>query len=209
MKPQLSDYIHRLLPGMDRLTDSRIAVLQTLADYCVQKIRSEAELKLLFICTHNSRRSHFSQIWAQVAAYYFGFTETQTYSGGTAVTAFNERAVAALERAGMGIVHAGGENPKYEIAFAEGTAPIVAYSKVYDDPANPNKEFAAVMTCSSADANCPVVFGSDKRIPLLYEDPKDFDGTPFEVAKYDERCLQIATEQFFVWRDVRQRAVNA
>ena len=30
-------------------------------------------VRVLFICTHNSRRSHNSQIWAQVAAYYYGF----------------------------------------------------------------------------------------------------------------------------------------
>ena len=40
-------------------------------------------------------------IWARVAAYRAGFTEVETYSGGTEITAFNPRAVAALRRAGF------------------------------------------------------------------------------------------------------------
>lgn len=208
MRPKLAHYIDSVLPGMDRLSGDRVEILEELANYCLRKIKSGESLKLLFICTHNSRRSHFSQIWAQVAAHYYGFKGLTTFSGGTAVTAFNERAVAALERAGMEIHKPDGANPRYEVSFSVEAEPVLAFSKVYDDLVNPRDQFAAVMTCSSADAECPVVLGAEKRIALLYIDPKVSDGTPEEEETYDERCRQIATELFFVWRRVRDMVNN-
>lgn len=203
MKKELANYIEQLLPEVDHLPQNRIEILDQLVSYCTSKLQEKSELNLLFICTHNSRRSHFSQIWAQVAAYYYGFKSIKTFSGGTATTAFNERAVAALERAGMTIENPGGENPHYQVHYSEEVAPKAAYSKKFDDTPNPKKNFCAVMTCSSADADCPVVFGADGRVALLYVDPKESDGTPEESTTYDERCFQIATELFYVWRQVK------
>ncbi len=202
MEPKLAEYIKQLIPSIENLQPERTNILNQLVTYCKKKLQSGEELNLLFICTHNSRRSHFSQIWAQVAAHHYGFKEVKTFSGGTAITALNERAVAALERTGMNIENPGGENPHYQIRFSEEASPIEAYSKKFDDAPNPKQNFCAVMTCSSADAECPVVFGADGRVALLYVDPKESDGTAAEAATYDERCFQIATELFYVWREV-------
>lgn len=204
MKPKLTEYINRLLPSIDSLQPERINILNQLITYCNKKLQSGEELNLLFICTHNSRRSHFSQIWAQVAAHHYGFEDIKTFSGGTAITALNERAVAALERTGMNIENPGGKNPHYQLHFSEEASPIEAYSKKFDDAPNPKQNFCAVMTCSSADADCPVVFGADGRVALLYVDPKASDGTDAEASTYDERCLQVATELFYVWHQVKQ-----
>ena len=59
------------------------------------------------------------------------------------------------------------------------------------------------MTCSDADQNCPVVLGAEKRISLPYVDPKISDGTPEESKVYDERCLQIAIEQLYVFSKIK------
>ena len=59
------------------------------------------------------------------------------------------------------------------------------------------------MTCSHADENCPFIAGAEKRIPITYEDPKKFDNTPEQLAKYNERSLQIATELFYVFSKVK------
>ncbi len=40
--------------------------------------------------------------------------------------------------------------------------------------------------------------GAEERISLMYDDPKAFDGTDLEVAKYDERCRQVAVEMFYL-----------
>ena len=179
-----------------------------LLDGLAEKTREEYQLgktaRLTFICTHNSRRSHFGQVWAAVAAQYFGIPNIETYSGGTEVTAFNPRAVAALERVGFEVETTAGENPRYRLYFAENVEPLICFSKKYDDPINPQKNFFAIMTCSEADDNCPFIPGAVYRFPLTYQDPKEADDTPQETERYDERCRQIAIEMLYLMQQLLQ-----
>ncbi|MFZ9029088.1 MAG: low molecular weight phosphatase family protein, partial [Crocinitomicaceae bacterium] len=153
--------------------------------------------QLNFICTHNSRRSQFSQLWCKVMSVYFNFP-VDTFSGGTAVTACNERTIASLERFGFDIEKSEGENPRYKVLITS-YVQLTLFSKLFDDAENPTSNFAAVMTCSDADENCPFIPGCDQRIPLRYEDPKAFDDTALEAQKYDERSAQIAREMKYVF----------
>jgi len=198
MYQRLQTYIQGLASEQERINSERKLVLEELIAY----LKESKEPKLHFICTHNSRRSHLSQIWAQTLAHYFDI-EISTFSGGTEATAFNPNAVAAIERAGFRVGKEGDSNPKYEVTFSEEIDPMICYSKRFDDGPNPASGFAAIMTCSEADAECPVVFGADKRIKLFYEDPKKADGTPQEAAIYDKRCKQIATELYFVFNSLK------
>lgn len=183
------------------IKESRLPVLHQLVDFVQKKVENGQPIHLNFICTHNSRRSQLSQIWAKTAAWLNGI-EISAYSGGVEVTAFNERAVESCRRMGFDITQSTeGTNPKYNIKLDENTA-LTCFSKVYDDPVNPNTGFAAVMTCSDADENCPFIPGTEARIPLRYEDPKAFDNTELESEKYDERNLQIASELLYVFRKV-------
>lgn len=184
------------------VSPERKKVLQPLIDYVQIKIDQRVVANLNFICTHNSRRSQFSQIWAQTAAFLYG-VDAHCYSGGVEVTAFNERAVAAIQHHGFQVSSDGEENPSYQVQFSHETEPIRAFSKVFDDPENKVAQFAAVMTCDHADDNCPFIPGTEKRIPVLYEDPKAFDGTVEEAAKYDERSRQIACEMMYVFSKIR------
>ncbi len=184
------------------ISENRKRVLQPLIDYIQNKIDQGQEVHLNFICTHNSRRSQFSQVWAQTFADYFGIP-VHCYSGGVEVTAFNERAVASLERSGFQITSEGEGNPRYSILPSQNAIPIVAFSKFFDDPVNEAETFAAVMTCSHADENCPFIPGTEQRISVNYEDPKEFDGTPLETEKYDERSMQIASELFYVFSRIQ------
>ena len=178
------------------IAENRKPVLNDLINYI--RNSKKQEVKLIFICTHNSRRSQLAQVWAKTAAEYYD-VKVDCFSGGTEATAFNKRAVAALERAGFLITSKGKGNPLYQVFYSDDALPIIAYSKLYDDKANPTSDFAAVMTCSDADANCPFIPGAEIRIPLNYNDPKEFDDTPKETAMYDERSLQIASEMFYVF----------
>jgi arsenate reductase (thioredoxin) len=194
--PAVRHTVDALLAEGDRIPDERKLALHTLADYIAGKRAKGGPVQLVFICTHNSRRSHISQIWAATAAAYFGLGDVRCYSGGTEATAFNPRAVAAMKRAGFQIESPGGSNPHYRVHFAPGAPAVECFSKVYDDPANPRSDFAAVMTCSEADANCPFIPGAT-RIALTYEDPKAADDTPDEAARYDERVRQIGRELLY------------
>jgi hypothetical protein len=123
----------------------------------------------------------------KTAALYYGVGPVETFSGGTEATAFNPRAVAALQRAGFEIARtSAGSNPRYQVQYSSSAEPITAFSKTYDSAENPQVDFAAVMTCANADRLCPVVRGASLRIATLYDDPKSADGTPRESQTYDE-----------------------
>lgn len=183
--------------------DERLEVLQQLEEYIQSKIDQREEVNLNFICTHNSRRSQFAQIWAQTAADYYSIP-AKCYSGGVEVTAFNERAVESIKRNGFKVETNGRANPHYSIFHSEDRHPILAFSKLFDDPINKAGQFAAVMTCSHADENCPFIPGTEKKISVRYEDPKEFDGTPEESQMYHARSMQIASEMFYVFSRVRE-----
>jgi arsenate reductase len=198
----LNTYIQTALARLPDLESKRIQQLEPLSRYIFNKISQGEAADLNFICTHNSRRSHLGQIWLQMAATYYDIALVVAYSGGTEETAFNPRAVAALQRAGFAVEAGTGENPRYKISSSLGNLHLVSFSKKYDHVENPKKEFCAVMTCSEADDACPVIFGANLRIKLLYEDPKSADGTDHERTAYDARCFQIATEMFYVMKQV-------
>ncbi|MEX2347377.1 MAG: protein-tyrosine-phosphatase [Balneolaceae bacterium] len=195
---KLKDYIGELIQGFELIREERKQVLQDVAKFISKELKEKDSVKLNFICTHNSRRSHLAQIWTQTAAAYYGIDGVETFSGGTEATELNPRAVAAVERAGFEVENPGGENPRYEVKFSDDTEPMICYSKKFDDQVNPDRNFAAIMTCSDADENCPFVPGTSFRKAVTYQDPKDSDGTDHEQKTYDERSRQIATEMFYM-----------
>ena len=69
------------------VSDERKEVLKPLVEYIQNKVNLNEEIRLNFICTHNSRRSHLSHIWAQTMAFQFGIKNVFCYSGGTEATA--------------------------------------------------------------------------------------------------------------------------
>jgi arsenate reductase len=199
MLPALQLHLEKVLN--QNISNDRIEVLKPLIEYIQGKVDEGKDINLNFICTHNSRRSQFSQIWAQTAAEYYGIP-ANCFSGGVEVTAFNERAVESIKRSGFRVNSEGETNPIYFVFNSDGNEPIQAFSKLFDDPINKADQFAAVMTCSHADDNCPFIPGTEKRIPVRYEDPKKFDETDVEAEKYDERSLQIACEMFYVFANI-------
>jgi arsenate reductase (thioredoxin) len=190
--PQWRDFITSLSPAVPEA--SRKAQLDALAGWIREQGQAGKPAKLVFICTHNSRRSHMAQIWMAAMARYYDLDHIQTYSGGTEATAFHAQAVASMRSSGFVIGDAGGENPHYAVWLNGESAPLICFSKRYDHPANPSVAFAAVMVCSDADEACPVVFGASARIALPYQDPKASDGRDDESQSYDLCSRQIAAE---------------
>lgn len=185
----------------------RQAVLQPLLDYIQNKVNQHQEVRLNFICTHNSRRSHLSQIWAQTMAFHFKINTIFCYSGGTEATAMFPKVAETLVNQGFQSQNFGKQlsqeqNPVYAVKFADNQHPIICFSKTYFDDFNPKNNFAAIMTCNNADEGCPMVFGAEARFSIKYDDPKAFDGTPEMNQKYTERSLQIASEMYFVFSQI-------
>ncbi|MFD2540986.1 low molecular weight phosphatase family protein [Lacinutrix gracilariae] len=190
--------------NLQTISKERQAVLQPLADFIQEKVNTKQEIRLHFICTHNSRRSHLSQVWAQTMANYFNIKNVFCYSGGTEATALFPMVANTLEHSGFKIqTISEGNNPVYAIKYAENEHPIIGFSKKLDHDFNPKSAFAAIMTCSQADGGCPFIAGAEKRIPITFEDPKTFDNTPQQAEKYNERSIQIATEMFYIFSQIQ------
>lgn len=190
--------------SVENISIERKKTLQLLVDFISEKEKNGEVINLNFICTHNSRRSHMSQVWAQTLAHYFKVQNVFCYSGGTEATALFPVVGETLKNTGFEIEKLSeNKNPVYSIKYAENAHPVIGFSKKLDDNFNPKSKFAAVMTCSQADEGCPVVFGAEKRIPITFDDPKAFDNTPLQLEKYKERSEQIASELFYVFSNIR------
>ena len=204
MISSIKSYCDNLVADFNCIPQQRKELLEKIAQYIAKKNLLNQPVNLVYICTHNSRRSHFGQVWAKVACDYFHIKNVNTFSGGTEATAFNINAVNALKRVGFDVKATSAEkNPVYHVRYDANEKPIECFSKVYDDAKNPKKEFAAIMTCSDAEENCPFIPGVELRVGTTYDDPKAFDNTPLQDAKYDERCKQIALETFYVFSKVK------
>ncbi|MBR9979145.1 MAG: protein-tyrosine-phosphatase [Bacteroidetes bacterium] len=202
MFPGIEQQLPILEQRLKDLPDERRTVLREIAVWIDERQRNGQTAALIFICTHNSRRSHISRLWAQALAWKTGLDHVRTYSGGTEATAFHPNAVRALRSCGFDITVAReGENPLYGIRYAPSAPPAEEFSKTYDDASTPSSDFAAVMTCNDADEACPIVHGATARFSLPYLDPKQADGTAEEESVYTDRCLQIAAEMLFIMRE--------
>ena len=213
-----------LSTSFDMIDEPHRKAGEELLEWIVENYKPGQPLPVTFVCTGNSRRSILGATMGNVAASYYGLPEVRCYSGGTAPTAFNARTVKALREIGVEIEPAGQEAPRGEPATAnpvyrvrwgqagksDDFAPeTTEFSKHYADASNPQKGFAALMVCSEADAACPAVKGAGKRVSMPYLDPKIYDGSPFETAKYAERRDDIGRLMLAVMMQARQRLANA
>lgn len=206
MKMSLFDNIENIISTLDvdMISNERKETLKPLIEFIQKKVDTRQEIRINFICTHNSRRSHLSQIWAQTLAYYFSIKNVFCYSGGTEATALFPMVAETLKNQGFQIqMLSESNNPVYAVKYTKNQHPIIGFSKKLDDNFNPKSEFAAIMTCSQADGGCPFIAGAEKRIPITFEDPKVFDNTPQQSEKYKERSVQIATELFYVFSQIQ------
>ncbi|MBK1896693.1 low molecular weight phosphatase family protein [Chryseobacterium paridis] len=203
MYPSLLQTIEKL--KAIEISQERKALLQPLTEFIQTKFNDGKSVNLNFICTHNSRRSHLSQVWAQIASDYFRIPKVTCYSGGTEETSIFHKVIETLREQGLQTLKiADNQNPVYSIRYNDESQPIIAFSKRYESAFNPVNGFAAIMTCSQADGGCPFIPGAEKRIPITFEDPKFSDNTHEQDQVYYETSLQIGAEMFYVFSQVSQ-----
>jgi arsenate reductase (thioredoxin) len=199
ISPQILSFCAARLSEFDQISDERKAILQKIATYIRAKQVANQVIQLVYICTHNSRRSHFGQVWSAVAAAYFDFQTVLTYSGGTEETSVHPNVLASLKRTGFEITSDQDPiNPLYDAVFGAGLS-TPCFSKVYNDPSNPQNAFAAIMVCTDAEENCPFIPNAELRISTTYDDPKVFDNKPEQDGQYDERSKQIARDILYMF----------
>ncbi len=199
LSSSLKAYLDNLSRELPTVLQNRQSILSELRSYIREKSEKGKTAQVLFVCTHNSRRSQLAQVWLDAGAAFYGFSALKTYSGGTKATAVHPFTLAALQRAGWQVDQPGtslSANRHYRL---KESPDIVLFSKTYDHSDNPKSEFIAVMVCSEADADCPYVAGAEKRLSLPYEDPGDYDEKADADAQYDRIGREIAREMLWVF----------
>ena len=206
LNPALSEYIEDFIGELDLIDQTRKEALESIGDYILEAYQKRGSASMVMVCTHNSRRSHLSQVWLQTAAYYYGISGFKTFSGGTEATAANIRAMDALSRAGFNVEKAAQAEPnqRYRVTPGPGYPEELLFSKVFNDPINPAQAFGTVMVCTDADEACPNVPGADARFSLPFRDPKYADNTPEELEAYDHATSVIGREMFYIARYVQR-----
>ncbi|MFP5471676.1 MAG: protein-tyrosine-phosphatase [Bacteroidia bacterium] len=204
MYPQLKQTLEKFQNNFEGILSERKELLERFAEIISNELKTKHKADLIFICIHNSRRSHLSQFWAQAAAEFYGLNNITCYSGGTEVTAVYPTVISTVKNQGFSVhTIAEGNNPVYSVKYDEAKHSIIGFSKTYDDAFNPQSGFVAVMVCGSADANCPFIPNAEQRISVTFNDPKEFDGTPNEQNGYLERSTLIATEMLYAFSKIK------
>jgi len=202
MKKSIKSLINQFEVEDNKINSDRKNLIKAIANTLKQQ-HSSTPYQFIFICTHNSRRSVFGQVWATVLAEYYDIP-LKSYSGGTEVTAVHDNALHCLENLGFELKkmqHT--ENPKVEVRYGNSNV-IHCFSKLYDDVQNPSEDFYAIMLCEHAAENCPFIPNALERFNLTYPDPKRFDGTPQQDKKYSEVALTIGREFSFLIRHLQK-----
>jgi arsenate reductase len=200
MNNKVQEYCIERTKEFNRISEDRKKLLLDIS----KLIPANKEINLLYVCTHNSRRSTFGQIWGETAANFYGFDKVKCFSGGTEVTAFHPNALNAIKSVGFEVTSESSiDNPRHEVRFSTEDKPITCYSKTFDDVSNPSENFLALMTCGHADDHCPHITGTLARVPLRYIDPKISDGTPQQDCTYADRCAEIAREMLYLFSKIK------
>jgi arsenate reductase len=222
--PKVREHADSLTASFDMIGDSHRQAGRKLVVWLAKNYRQGTPLDLIVVCTGNSRRSILGATMGNVAAAYYGMPEIRFHSGGTAPSACDSRTLTALNQIGVEVELTGEEaargeprtaNPVYRIRWGStgdtgGPAmESMEFSKHYDDSANPQSGFAALMVCGEADAGCPFVKGSALRVSMPYLDPKIYDGGADEAAKYAERRDDMGRLMLSVMMQARHRIASA
>ena len=204
MNKKLKTYIQKVILDIDKIPDKRKKLLSDIVDYIKQGCLNENRANIIFICTHNSRRSQLAQCWSIASYQYYKLKNIKFFSGGLEITSFNLNALNALKRSGFIIDKKGQKEQIYLLKTSKNSGGQKFFSKMYDYKSNPKRKFLAIMTCSDADKKCPVVRGADKRTFLPYQDPRISDGSGLEKSAYDQSCYIIAQEMFYIMKKARE-----
>jgi arsenate reductase len=216
LAPKLREHAEYLTTTFDAIDELHRKAGQKLATWIVAHYKPGMTLPITVVCTGNSRRSIMGSSMGNLSAAYYGMPEIRFHSGGTAPSAFNPRTIASLKSIGFEIEAIGKEadrgdsktaNPIYHLKWGDGYE-MDEFSKHYSDQSNPQSGFAALMVCTEADGECPIVKGANLRISMPYLDPKIYDDGAYETSKYAERRDDIGRFMLAVMAQARREIAS-
>lgn len=203
MYPKIELIISKLLVSFDSIPLPRKQKLIELACHLKLTLCSSNKLNLLFVCTHNSRRSHMGQLWGQLAANYYKMDNVNSFSAGTEVTELNSNVIEMLQKVGFMVsTFQTVSNPAYLIEFGQNQS-LTCFSKLIEHESNPKSDFFAIMMCTEAEANCPFVPGAIHRFGLPFDDPKVYDNTLKVSDAYLSTFEEIGIQILFLFNQIK------
>ncbi len=146
---------------------------------------------VVFLCTHNSRRSQYCEIWGN----YFSsvYKKSITFlSAGAVKTKVHKQIYKSLERVGVKV----DRNSSINIE----NITIIPFSKTLSDINK--KQFISIMTCSNYEKTCPFDPRSLINLQLFYKDPKRYDNSNREAEEYDKTSFMIACEINYILKNI-------
>lgn len=202
---QLKDYINIIEKTENSIDTERKNELLEISKYISDKAKNNKEFYPVFICTHNSRRSIFCEVWFWLATKYYNKTNLLPLSAGVDINTINPRTIEALRRAGFDIYKNDkiNLNPPYAIILNPKKEVLLINSKKYEFPMVFDKNYCEIMVCSDKEMTCPVFERKSKRFSIPYTDLRTSDNSSTEQKDYDARCKQIAAEMFFIVKNIR------
>lgn len=207
---RLAEYTSTIPSEFNKIPGERKELLEELGEYILEKSTQKSGSQLLFICTLNSRRSQFAQVWAQAAAYHYKLKKVSTFSGGESETAINFRILEALRKAGFEITASEvySQNPVYLLSMGRRYPDVFIFSKKYDYWNNPDMNYASIICSNDLYEVNFQPSGADETIYLPYEDIQIFDSSSNSYLRNDEICRQIAREMFYLMDYVKNSKNN-
>ena len=141
---------------------------------------------IVFLCTHNSRRSQLCQVWGSILSKIYNI-DLKFNSAGTEKTEVYKTVFYCFSNVGVEI--------KDSKVFYRDLS-LSLNSKVLEEIQS--DKFISIMTCSDAEKSCPSDSRSIKNISMTYQDPKVFDYTEKEKDEYLKTSKLIAKELNYV-----------
>ena len=195
------------LPATKPETTTHLTAVQSLAEWLRNGLDTSTSCPLIFVCTHNSRRSILGEMaWNAIAAFYGLDDQFPAYSAGTEAAQLSPHTLDALRQCGF---ETGEDDGQTEVRWSPDHSGRRAFSKRLGDSALPTSGFAAVMVCAEADAGCPFVPGAARRISMPVEDPKRFDQEDDPLPHYVNTLNQMAAELHYSFSLARSRSQKA
>lgn len=177
----------------------RLKILDQLMVYLKELVAKKLELNVIFVCTHNSRRSQFAQFWLDTFLHNFGIENYNIFSAGTVETEVHKNVISVIEHYGFTVTKDSEiNNKKYKIALGKGYE-INLFSKEITSVLEAGLgSFVLIFVCDSAYENCPFVIENQKHFSLTFEDPGRYDEDLNALEYYQKCAYKIAAEMHYL-----------
>ena len=146
---------------------------------------------IVFLCTHNSRRSQICEVWGKVFAEIYR-KKININSAGAFKTVVHSQVYESIVKCGLIV------NNKKEIFFDKKKFKL--NSKTTDSITM--KNFIAVMTCSDTEKSCPHDSRSVRNIKMFFNDPRIYDETDKMSREYLKTTTYIAEELNYIFKNI-------